>query len=214
VNNQANISSYIHIRKNRVFLNDKLFYEGEQGQATGAFLKGLYKELKLDYAKYFKMDPLCKLGFLAVEVLLRHENADSKIDTDNLALVLSNSSSSLDTDLRYQETICNPENYFPSPALFVYTLPNIMIGEISIRHAITGESIFFVSPKFDHVTMHEHVTHLFEHQMAGNAVCGWIDVLKEDAEAVLFFVKNQEKSIESITFEPENLKKIFYQNDQ
>jgi hypothetical protein len=214
VNNQAYISSYIHIRKNRVFLNGSLFYEGDQGLATGAFLKGLYKELKLDYAKYFKMDTLCKLGFLATGVLMAHENSNSPIDTDDVALVLSNSSSSLDTDLKYQKTICSPENYFPSPALFVYTLPNIMIGEISIRYKLTGESIFFVSESFDPLTIHEHISSLFEQNLSRNAVCGWIDVLKEDAEAVLFFVKNQEKSIESITFEPENLKKIFYQNDQ
>jgi 3-oxoacyl-[acyl-carrier-protein] synthase-1 len=35
-------------------------------------------------------------------------------------------------------------NYYPSPALFVYTLPNIVTGEIAIRHHIQGETSFYV----------------------------------------------------------------------
>ena len=44
-------------------------------------------------------------------------------------LVLSNANASLDVDLKYAKTMQTGA----SPALFVYTLPNIVIGEISIR---------------------------------------------------------------------------------
>src|SRR5690606_9811213 len=104
--------------------------------------KQVYKENNSAYPKFFKMDNLCKLAFLASEFLLE----DSKIGSttqENMGIVLSNKSSSLNTDRKHQATINDKDNYFPSPALFVYTLPNIMIGEISIRHQIKGENVFF-----------------------------------------------------------------------
>jgi hypothetical protein len=63
-------------------------------------------------------------------------------DHSRTALVFANRSSSLDTDFKYQESINSQENYFPSPAVFVYTLPNICVGEISIKHKMQTENAF------------------------------------------------------------------------
>ena len=43
---------------------------------------------------------------------------------------------------RFQETIQHADSYYPSPALFVYTLPNIVTGEIAIRNKYYGETSF------------------------------------------------------------------------
>src|SRR5690606_41290579 len=85
------------------------------------------------------MDALSKLAFMASEMVLRDE------ENKNTALVFANRSSSLDTDMKYQESISSAENYFPSPAVFVYTLPNICLGEISIRHQLQTENAFLVT---------------------------------------------------------------------
>ena len=60
------------------------------------------------------------------------------------ALFRRTRAASLDTDLKHQATIANPQEYYPSPAVFVYTLPNICLGEISIRHQLHTEGSFFV----------------------------------------------------------------------
>ena len=98
----------------------------------------LYRRFVGDYPKFFKMDTLCRLGFIAAELLLKNEQVD--------AVILANRSASIKNDTDYLATI-SEGNYYPSPALFVYTLPNIVTGEIAIRHHIQGETAFYILEK-------------------------------------------------------------------
>jgi 3-oxoacyl-(acyl-carrier-protein) synthase len=104
------------------------------------FLKSSYRELKISYPKFFKMDNLCKLAFLSAEVLLKDAGLSSRYTPAETGLIIQNASSSLETDEKHQESISDRGNYFPSPSVFVYTLPNIMTGEIAIRHKIKGKT--------------------------------------------------------------------------
>ena len=56
-------------------------------------------------------------------------------------LIKQNEHSCLETDIEHQEEVNKQK---ASPAVFVYTLPNIVIGEISIRNKWFGESAFFL----------------------------------------------------------------------
>lgn len=133
------------INQNRVIKNDQIVFQMEGSAEGNIFLKEFYKSLNINYLKFFKMDPLSKLGFLAVELLLKDQVIDNKEDME---IFLSCSSSSLESDVAYQVTIEDPENYFPSPSVFVYTLPNIVIGEIAIRHTIHGNhGMFIIDPE-------------------------------------------------------------------
>ncbi|MDE6296764.1 MAG: 3-oxoacyl-ACP synthase, partial [Muribaculaceae bacterium] len=111
-------------------------------------LKNLYRSVAGDYPKFFKMDMLCRIGFIAAEYLLKGYDENEK---ENMSVVLFNKEGSLLTDRNYTETIIDKDNYYPSPALFVYTLANIVTGEIAIRHKIYGESSFYItdSPDFE-----------------------------------------------------------------
>ena len=206
------LSSYALIRKHQVMLNGNVFFEDDPELKMTAFFKNIYKKLGIDYPKYFKMDALCKLGFLGAEVLVANNPSYQNFKSEDVGMVFANASSSLDTDLKYQETIENDNNYFPSPSLFVYTLPNIMIGEISIRHKMSGENIFIVAPSFDPQQMYDSVAGLFNLGLVNNVMCAWVDVFKNQYEALLFFVKKEEKTNESINFEPESLQKIYFLN--
>lgn len=105
-------------------------------QETGEkMLVELYRKYAGDYPKFFKMDTLCRLGFIAAELLLQKESVE--------AVILANRSASIKNDTDYLTTISDG-NYYPSPALFVYTLPNIVTGEIAIRHHIQGETSFYI----------------------------------------------------------------------
>src|ERR1700754_4127986 len=88
-------------------------------------LLSLYRSLKLDYPKFYKMDQLSKLGWLASEVLLKDNPILGTMQPEDIGIVLTNANSSLDTDIKYLDTVAD----IASPAVFVYTLPNIMIGE-------------------------------------------------------------------------------------
>lgn len=134
------------------------------------FAKQLYKHYQIDYSKFFKMSQLCKLGFLATELLLSGTEREKK--SALISVILANSSSSLHSDKAYQSTIEN----IPSPSSFVYTLPNIMIGEICIRHGIKGEGTFFIQEHFDKEFIFDYVLDLFKMQKTTMSIAGWVDI--------------------------------------
>ncbi len=141
----------------------------------------------MDYPKFFKMDNLSKLAFLASEMVL-NEQLIARAE-NNIALVFANQSSSLDTDVKYQQSIGDKENYFPSPAVFVYTLPNICVGEISIRHQLKSENAFFVFEENNELFLMQYAQSLLESKKASKVLCGWVEFFEEKYLAKLFLVE-------------------------
>jgi hypothetical protein len=150
------------------------------------FLAAAYRHFDLQYPKFYKMDTLSKLGWLAAELLLQDFPKD-RYTLESAGLVLSNANASLDTDVRYWETVKD----MPSPAVFVYTLPNIVAGEICIRHQWKGENAFFISPFFDTSLTHWYVTDLLDRGRLDTCLCGWVDVRPEGGEAMLFLIEKE-----------------------
>ena len=132
------------------------------------------------------MDNLSKLGILAAELLLKNKLSRTDLFPESIALVLSNANSSLDTDMQF----LGSAKTIPSPSLFVYTLPNIVAGEICIRHKIKGEGAFFVTEKFDSKLMAEYVTLVMAQPAIKVCVAGWIDVLNDHHDVFLYLVEN------------------------
>lgn len=148
------------------------------------FLQAAYQFLDIKYPKFYKMDNLSKLGWLGTEVLLKENFERERYLAEDIGVVLMNASSSLDADIKYFESTKD----IASPALFVYTLPNIVIGEISIKHNFKGESAFFIFEQFDAGFLEEYVTNLFNNDIVQVCICGWVEVLADAYEAVLFLV--------------------------
>lgn len=143
---------------------------------SAASVTGLYREFVGDYPKFFKMDQLCRLGFIAAELLLR---GTSESERENAAIVLFNRNGSLVTDRNYQQTIAD-DGYFPSPALFVYTLANIVTGEIAIRNRIFGETSFYVLSAPDAHLMDSIVREVCLTSSPSFVLTGWVDYDSED----------------------------------
>lgn len=133
-------------------------------------LTGIYRNSVGDYPKFYKMDPLCRLGFIASELLLRQAPALSAPS----AVILFSRSGSLCDDLRYRDTI-RPDSFFPSPAVFVYTLPNIVTGEICIRNGWNTESSMFLLPRKDWTFMMRIVRAAMTDGGMSQVLCGWVD---------------------------------------
>lgn len=138
-------------------------------------LTELYKTYVENYPKFYKMDILSRLGFMASELLLQAEGMSRGENGDRRGTLLFNRSTSVVTDLKYFETISGEEEFFPSPSLFVYTLPNILTGEIAIRNGWHGETSFYILPERDDTLMEEIIeaTALFSH--IDTMLTGWID---------------------------------------
>ena len=143
--------------------------------ATGkSLLTELYRAHVGDYPKFYKMDGLCKLGFLASELLMRCDHDGQQTEDEHRAVILFNHSASIDTDQHYLTSI-QPGNYFPSPSLFVYTLPNIVTGEIAIRHHLHGETSFYCLASRNEQLMTRIQQAALSDSATTSMITGWID---------------------------------------
>jgi hypothetical protein len=209
---EYNITGYCTIHDQKVVLNDTLVYFSEHFTSLNDFLKTLYRREQVNYPKFYKMDRLSKLGFLTAELLFRNAHTNRYKETE-VGLVLSNSSASLDTDMTHQETIKDRTKYFPSPSVFVYTLPNIVIGEICIRYGLKGENLFFVSEQFHSNILYNTILEMLEQKRINACVGGWVEILSNDYHSFLFLVekkKNRNKEGSRVfSFQPSNIQSLF-----
>lgn len=131
------------------------------------------------YPKYFKMDNLCRLGYVASEMLLK-DSAERFTPREDTAVILFNANSSIDNDRKYLATI-TPEEFYPSPSLFVYTLPNIVTGEIAIRNKFMGETSVYILEKPDFNEMRAIVHEALQDPATKQIIWGWVD-FKSDTD--------------------------------
>ena len=198
---KQHITSSCIISGNAVYKDGQQIF-GQPGVDVNAFLLAIYQHFELNYPKFYKMDNLSKLGWLASEVLLKDSFDKSKYQPEEIGLVLTNANSSLDADLKYWDSVQD----MASPSLFVYTLPNIVIGEICIRNGFKGEDALYITPQFDPAFLKQQVSYLLDNGILKACICGWVDFVGDEYKAALFLV---EKGVNGVEFSEDNLTKIF-----
>jgi 3-oxoacyl-[acyl-carrier-protein] synthase-1 len=142
---------------------------------SGASLTELYRKWVGDYPKFFKMDTLSKLGFLLTEMLV-HDEPDRFTFREDRAVLVFSREGCVANDRHYAESMKD----FPSPALFVYTLPNIVSGEIAIRNKWGGESSAYVLESYDEARIWELVRQAFQDKCTKSALVAWIDCISDN----------------------------------
>jgi 3-oxoacyl-(acyl-carrier-protein) synthase len=140
-----------------------------------------FRALESPDTKFFKMDNLSRLAYVAISELLRDTDVKEKYNPDEIGIVLANRSASLDTDVRHCEQM-EQNGDDVSPAIFVYTLPNVAAGEVSIRHKIQGEATFFIQNSPDSF-VEDYARMLLRRGDLKAVVCGWCELLSEEFEA-------------------------------
>jgi len=203
------ISDYCSIRDHEVVLHGKSVYN-HADSGLQDLLTGIYQYFAVSYPKFYKMDKLSKLGFLTAELLLRNKNIHQQYAGNEVGIFLMNASSSLDTDRNHQHSILDRNNYFPSPAVFVYTLPNIVIGEISIRHKFTGEGTFFIQEKFNPPFLVHYIKELLAQGVIQCCIAGWVETDGQNYESVLYLIEKTDRPNAGIAnFEPASIQRMF-----
>ena len=133
-------SATVGINAGEVLVNDSVVFS-DKSAGFGTFIREAFKSRGENNMKFYKMDDLCKLGYVAAAWLLD----GTEFGEEECGMVLSGKYGCLDTDMKHQQIIDKEGDAASSPAVFVYTLPNVVAGEISIRHHIKGENTWFWS---------------------------------------------------------------------
>ena len=141
-------------------------------------LTGVYKTKIGNYPKFYKMDMLSRLAFVASELLIGCDEENDDHNNDR-AVVLFNHSSSIIADRQYVKSI-EIDDFFPSPAAFVYTLPNITTGEIALRNGYHGETSFYILVERNEKLMQRVIKSTFIDRDIKSVIGGWIDCPSED----------------------------------
>lgn len=183
------ITRYVHIRNRSLIRHGELICRDLRGSFDN-FLDATFEWMAVPYPKFYKMDSCSKLGFLATELLLKDMKVNERYAPEEISLVLANSNGSLDTDQKYFEST----KTIASPALFVYTLPNIVAGEICIRHKIKGENAFFVTPRFDIRQTHDYVEMVLASKKHCACIAGWVNVLGSQHDVFLYLVEKNNRT--------------------
>ena len=198
---QNHISASCVIGGGRVYKDQGLIFDAS-GPDADTLLLSLYQHSGINYPKFYKMDRLSKLGWLASEILLEGGFDKDRYQPGSVGLVLSNANSSLDADIKYWASVSD----MASPSLFVYTLPNIVIGEICIKNGFKGEHAFYITPRFDAAFIEQQVEYLLNTEILQACICGWVDIVGEEYKAALFLV---EKGNGTTKFLATEMDKIF-----
>ena len=147
-------------------------------------LTEVYKTKIGDYPKFYKMDMLSRLAFIASELIIESEgqrtlNSNPSTLNSSRAVVLFNHSSSIIADRQYVKSI-EKDDFFPSPAAFVYTLPNITTGEIALRNGYHGETSFYLLAERNEKLMQRVIKSTFIDSDIKSVIGGWIDCPSEE----------------------------------
>lgn len=179
---QSTLHDKIHV----LITPERVCVDGRDIAFTGtgkAMLTDLYKRYVGDYPKFYKMDRLSQLGFIASELLLQAEGRERFKDCDDRAIILFNHASSIMADRQYLSSIETPGQFFPSPSLFVYTLPNIVVGELAIRNHYHGETTFCILPERQDDVMRQVLQACCQDETTRSILGGWVDY-QDDAHYV------------------------------
>lgn len=157
--------------------------EQQKDISFSEYIRSQYKALAEANMKFFKMDNLSKLAYVASCKLLSGLRLD--YPSNRIGVVLANRSSSLDTDIAHQQIVGQKLPEGSSPAIFVYTLANIMAAEVAIKHKLQGELSLFIRESKDMEFIDNYSRLLIENDVCDAVVCGWCELFKEEYDAEL-----------------------------
>jgi hypothetical protein len=177
------ITGYVHLSQGKLILNEESIFE--QDVVFDELIQHIVTNFEVKHPRFGKMDRLAKLGYTCAEILLKQVEGFKKYNPFNVSLLFANASSSLDTDFRFQKTM----DTLASPALFVYTLPNIVLAEISIKNGFKGEHLFLISDAPDANLFYEPVNQMFVYHKTKACLAGWVEIFGDDYNCTLFTVE-------------------------
>lgn len=183
---QVNVLHRVEITPDMALIDDTPVATASTGKAM---LTELYRSYDGAWPKFFKMDMLERLAFVASAMLLDSEGGAAAVASptpeDNAyrndrAVIFFNSYSSLHADALHQSSI-NEANNLASPSVFVYTLPNLAAAEVAIRRHYRAEASHYLLREENWAEMHRLASLAAVGAPLTSAIIGWVEYLPDDS---------------------------------
>lgn len=152
--------------------------------ATGAGdvdvdLATAWAALGATYDRFHRTDRLARLVLLCGEALLADLPDDDDLH-ERTGMLLTGRHGSLDTDQRHHQALLQGQ---PSPAVFVYTLPNIALGELSICHRLFGPGLCLLEDAPDAGRLADLCRWMLDGEGMRRVICGRADIFAGEVSA-------------------------------
>jgi len=144
-----------------------------------ALITEIFKKYLADGSRFFKMDLYSRLAYAATGLLAK-DALEGSYPEDRALLIFTQNGSVL-ADRKHLSTFSNPEEFFPSPAVFINTLPNVVLGEIAVKNSIKGETTLVLLPHRDETSMKRIIDATVMATRPSVMICGWVDCDAEDS---------------------------------
>jgi len=156
-----------------------------------ALLPELYKKYLADGSRFFKMDHFSRLAYVGTGLLAK--DALEGCAPEDIGLLIFTLNGSVLADRKHLSTFSKPDEYYPSPAIFINTLPNVVLGEIAVTHRIQGETTLVMLPGRDEAIMDTILAATLAATRPSVLITGWVDCESENAfQASLKLLKIKE----------------------
>ena len=172
---------------------DTLLIDGQaipHVSSGASLITEIYKQYLADGSRFFKMDLYSRLAYVGTGLLAKDLLGDSA--PEDRALLVFTQNGSVLADRKHLSTFADPEAFFPSPAVFINTLPNVVLGEIAVRNSIKGETTLVLLPRRDEATIDRILNATLSSTRPSVLICAWVDCPSEDdfiAELKLLKIK-------------------------
>lgn len=139
----------------------------------------IYKSYLSDGSRFYKMDLYSRLAYVATGLLCK--DSMGNCSPEDISLYFFTQNGSVLADRKHLSTFSAPGEYYPSPAIMINTLPNVVLGEIAVRNDIKGETALVMLPCRDNSIMDMVVKASVSDTHPALVICGWVDCDAEDS---------------------------------
>ncbi len=107
-----------------------------EGNKVEEDLNAVFELLEVDYSEFYRMDEFSKLGFIAAELLMRHNGSDPHTFKPHMGVVIHSRSGTLGADYRTLQALRGESD---DPHAYKRSIPNAICADIACRFKLGGE---------------------------------------------------------------------------
>lgn len=172
----SSVRHAVRITPESASIDGRDVHVAERGKAL---LTEVYKSSGLDgLQKFYKMDVFSRLAYLAAGLLLKEDGEEHACE--QVSLLFFNSSGSILQDRLHLRSFVGADGFYPSPATFIYTLPNVVEGEIAMKYGVKGETTFIILRDKDPQLMERVISSALPWMTTPRTIAGWVECSAED----------------------------------